>query len=828
MSSTANSSKEQRERAGAVRSKWRAHEAAADARKFLDENSDQDWDRSIMLSLVYEAYCVRRESGEEVDEDSYAADFPELGQSLPRLIQVDGLIRSAETNGSSQSVDVWPEIGDIVADFEITEELGRGAFARAYLASETTLRGRPVVVKVVQDSSAEKASEEAGALARLPHPNIVPVNSAKSDPLIGCTAICMPYYGRTTLREVIDRLFGGGDAPRKASRILEVVWSVNNDESITPRTKQPERIVRNGEFVDAVLWIGSQLSDALACAHNRGIYHGDIKPANVLVDPHGQPLLFDFNLAQSGDSVSGLGGTIPYMSPEHLAVLCRREIPDDSKNSAARADIFALGVTIYELLCGRLPFDTKGCREAENPAALLLERQQQGPRRMTTRHGDVDPLIVTLIESCIAFDPQDRPGSCEDIASAFQRLLTPLQRARRWARKNPVRVVGAAVLVLSSVTGTAAYFVTRPPYAERLYRDAMTLIEDGNFEDARQVLSDALSHDTSHVAARSARGDVHAVLAAAALDGGDFGETLRLADLAIDDGNQNAEMDSIINVAAIELAEQSLASGKEFNALKAANRALKVAPQSAQEHELRGLACIELAENTSDREIAKRYLNDAFESFGVAEKLKSSSRVSAYRAYCGLELGFEQVAIENYQQALAQGAQSAAIWNNLGVAFLLQGRLKEAIAGFTEAVALDDTLKSLRWNRAVAFWRQSITDNEPVPRLALDDIEIALTIKPVTRQVCRDAVRIQSRSDVVDRVEIEPLVRYMRLAVKAGCAVEEFDSLLLKPVDGTSETLLHRLSGHIDLEALKTHSPANGKPDPVPRRTISHQRYFEK
>src|SRR5262249_14416532 len=106
-------------------------------------------------------------------------------------------------------------------------------------------------------------------------------------------------------------------------------------------------------YVDAVLWLGACLADGLAHAHERGILHRDVKPANVLLTDDGTPMLLDFNLGQ--DVKSGgeafIGGTLPYAAPEQL-----RAFQTNAGGVDARADVYSLGVLLHELLTGRSAF----------------------------------------------------------------------------------------------------------------------------------------------------------------------------------------------------------------------------------------------------------------------------------------------------------------------------------------------------------------------------------------------------------------------------------------------------------------------------------------
>src|SRR5262249_45532420 len=198
---------------------------------------------------------------------------------------------------------------------------------KVYLAQQGDLANRRIVLKVASDLRGE-----ARHLAQLQHTHIVPIYSVHhARPLM---AVCMPYLGSTTLAHVLKTLQGQTTLPTSGKALLSTLTSVRSAEDVSagsggedggsaavpvPRALQE---LERGSYVDSILWIGERLADGLAHAHERGILHRDLKPANVLLTDDGQPMLLDFNL--SADLKGGLcrarvGGTLPYMAPEHLA-----------------------------------------------------------------------------------------------------------------------------------------------------------------------------------------------------------------------------------------------------------------------------------------------------------------------------------------------------------------------------------------------------------------------------------------------------------------------------------------------------------------------------
>ena len=180
-----------------------------DAKAFLAEHPECGSQKSVVLDLAFEEYCQKTETGEMVDTDAYCRQFPTFEKSLRRLIAVQDYL---DQNPSLIPTEVdWPEIGQAFQGFHILAELGRGAFARVFLAQEVALGNRLVAVKVSTDGAGE-----AEILGRLRHPNIVPVYSVQEDANTGLSFVCMPYLGRTTLCHVLDRLFGQKTRPVKA------------------------------------------------------------------------------------------------------------------------------------------------------------------------------------------------------------------------------------------------------------------------------------------------------------------------------------------------------------------------------------------------------------------------------------------------------------------------------------------------------------------------------------------------------------------------------------------------------------------------------------
>ncbi len=333
-----------------------------------------------------------------------------------------------------------PTVGGTVLGFELVCELGRGGFARVFLAREMALSDRLVVLKL-----SYRATGEAERLAQLRHSNVVPVYSVHRSGAL--QVICMPYFGRTTLADLLFAYHLGTAGEPGTEALAE------------PNVPNPVRDPA------AVLRLLSGLAAGLQHAHERGILHLDIKPSNVLLVDTGEPLLFDFNLSLDGTrgDRDHIGGTKPYMSIEQMRDLAEHA----SARVDARSDLYSLGVTAFELLTGELPFQPVHGQSAE---AFVAARRAELPS-VRARNPAVSPAVEALVHKLLAADPADRYQTAaqlrEDIELHLhdQQLKHAPNPSRRewfakWQRRNPwllARLAGAVALVLVLVFALVRY-----------------------------------------------------------------------------------------------------------------------------------------------------------------------------------------------------------------------------------------------------------------------------------------------------------------------------------------------------------------------------------
>jgi serine/threonine protein kinase len=469
--------------ASTILSGWEKGESA-DATAAFERHPELRQFRSVAMDLVYEDYCRQREAGLAVDPDEFANRFPDWRNEIRRQIEVHGFL--ADHDDLATLPMPWPKAGDDFAGFTIVEELGRGAIARVYLATEPAIGNRSVVLKI-----SSRGGGEAQLLGRLEHPNIVPVYSVVEEPTTSLTAICMPYRGRVTLLDLLDRLYTGGRKPRAANDVSRAFDEIARDHSEKngrpPGVSMPSKWVGTGLYVDAVLRLAFQLADALAYTHARRILHRDIKPSNILLSTDGVPMLLDFNLsADLGHDVSRVGGTLPYMSPEQVRQVAKvaafvglsgdarfAEFPEVDE----RTDIYSMGVVLYELLTGTHPFaDFAESAFTDSAATDLLVLQQRGVSPAHKLNPQVDKALSGMVASCMSFDVALRPTSVKDLAKEIASQLSARRRIARWMRWHPIRSSALGLILIGALASGAMAFALMPSPSEAAWANGMTAL----------------------------------------------------------------------------------------------------------------------------------------------------------------------------------------------------------------------------------------------------------------------------------------------------------------------------------------------------------------
>lgn len=279
--------------------------------------------------------------------------------------------------------------GDTVGHWRLTQHLAGGGMARLFRAVDTR-DGREVVVKLLpasaDDASRERFAREIHVLGELDHPRIVPLVDAG-------VVDDAPY--------LVLPLIDHGDLADRIAR---------EDGPL------PLSLVRR---------IALQLCDALAYAHLRGVVHRDLKPANVLVDASGDVLLADFGIALSAgnERLTQAGQAIG--TPEFLA-------PEQALGIAdMRSDVYALGLILFQLATGRLPFD------ARTPAQWLAAHREESPPSLRSINPDVPEPFERVVLHALAKQPEARFQSAAEMAAALRQALPDADTPTRVGTRPP-------------------------------------------------------------------------------------------------------------------------------------------------------------------------------------------------------------------------------------------------------------------------------------------------------------------------------------------------------------------------------------------------------
>lgn len=359
--------------------------------------------------------------------------YPDLADEIPALLETLRNVTTAvdDWKGAATVAEEPPTVAPLeplpekIGRYRILKQLGAGGMGTVYEAEDPELK-RIVALKVphfhgspLQRSTArQRFLREGSAAARIRHPHVCPIHDVGEHE--GTPFVVMAYVEGQSLAERLRDL-GRFDDPRQAVSLIR------------------------------------QVAEALEIVHGHGVIHRDLKPANILLDARGQAVLTDFGLArpESGDehlTAEGvLVGTPSYMAPEQAA--------GDLKNISPRTDLYSLGVVLYQMLTGRLPF--------EGPQLAVLGKiAHETPPRPAQLRTDLDSNLETIVTKLMARRPEERFANAHELTVTLDRWLagTPVcgLAQGRVPRKLPgLRTLSLAAGVVLVVVLIAAQIIIR-------------------------------------------------------------------------------------------------------------------------------------------------------------------------------------------------------------------------------------------------------------------------------------------------------------------------------------------------------------------------------
>src|SRR6266508_3840845 len=285
--------------------------------------------------------------------------------------------------------------GEVIADrYELEKLVGTGGMSNVYCARDRLLE-RKVALKVLHPHYTEdeeyvaRFRHEARAVAQLSHPHIVTVIDRGEED--GQQFIVFEYVDGENLKQLVERT-----GPLPARRAVELALEV---------------------------------ADALAFAHEHGLVHRDVKPQNVLLTPDGAAKVTDFGIARSLDVEHGVTqtgtvlGTSNYIAPEQAS----------GDRAGPQSDVYSLGVVLFQLLTGRVPFD------GENFVTVAMKHINEPAPSVTARRRDVPPRLAAAVSRALAKDPRDRFDSMDAFAAELEACLEDVRSGDADSTRTVVR-----------------------------------------------------------------------------------------------------------------------------------------------------------------------------------------------------------------------------------------------------------------------------------------------------------------------------------------------------------------------------------------------------
>lgn len=374
---------------------------------------------------------------------------PELRSVVRGMLDQDQRGPTFRLWGVIERATGLPSVPDSLGEFELRGRIGEGGMGIVFAAYQPSL-GRTVALKVIRpelmscSGARERFRREAHAAAALTHDNIVPVHAFGEEG--GFAYLAMPWIEGSSLAEVLRMLQARPPAQLGGGALAEFLGAA--PDGVLPDLFQ-------SDWTGVCVRIATSIADALGHAHREGVVHRDVKPSNIMLTRQGRVLLLDFGIAHDRSEQVELTGT--GAQPGSPAYMAPEQIRGDRSVSPA-VDVFALGVTLYELLALRPPF--RGATLPELTQRILHE----DPERLQGVPLDLRVITAKALEK----ETHRRYRDGSELADELRRFASgrpilarpvgPLGRLYRWSGRYPTRAALAVLgVLLATALGVLAY-----------------------------------------------------------------------------------------------------------------------------------------------------------------------------------------------------------------------------------------------------------------------------------------------------------------------------------------------------------------------------------
>src|SRR3954453_10210659 len=421
------------------------------------------------LEAIVEGTIERAKKGQSVDIEQLAMLHPNFAEQLRTLLPTiemlmrfgDASSQSGRRGGRKGVAAVGLGREELLGDFRLLREIGRGGMGVVYEAEQLSMGGRVALkilpfVAIAEDKALQRFRNEVRAAAALDHAHIVSVYSVGEER--GVHYYAMQLVRGQSLAELIRQLRTGKREQESASSGFSTVGLPPENKSSSADESTRRERAHVGTVVDSrqpaemfriVARLGIQAAEALQHAHDQGVLHRDIKPGNLMLDAEGRLYVTDFGLARigggAGVTMTGdLVGTLRYMAPEQALVT--RAVVDH------RADVYSLGATLYELLTLEPAFD------GSDRAQLLRQIAEEEPRPPRKLDRRIPSELETVTLKAMAKVPEERYQTAQQLADDLRAFLDdrPLKakppslvgRAAKWSRRHRGLLAATAAILL--------------------------------------------------------------------------------------------------------------------------------------------------------------------------------------------------------------------------------------------------------------------------------------------------------------------------------------------------------------------------------------------